>query len=332
MKGFSMRLILLLSFLLFSLRAESEYKLGEGFQVASLPLYVGGYISSDIQIKENEKKYRLDDIAFLAYGGYGNFSYLAEFEFKDFYTYIDKDGETSSEQDRNIHTERLYVDYNYDENFALHLGKYNSTIGFWNLLPINVLRETTSSPQSTYILFPKFTTGLDDSYSSYSEGELRINTTLQHNKSIDDGYNNYNIDEHYAFGLAYELDEYTVKLNGGYFHAYDQETSQYYYMMLSGRYESEKIQVLAEFGSQRDNNEFTTKYAGYVQGVYRFTQKHIGIMRVESFDDTKQEKQDNIAIIGYTYRPLYPIALKTEYQFHKDDDDNAFLFSFSVLF
>lgn len=327
-----MRAIVIVLFLFFTLHSEDEYTFGEGVQIGSLPLYVGGYISTDIEVKEYENRYRLDDIAVLLYGGYSKFSYLAEFEFKDFYTYIDTKDTSYSEQDRSIHTERLYFDYNHDENFALRLGKYNSNIGFWNLLPINVLRETTSSPKSTYLIFPKFTTGVDASYNSYSDGVFSINTTLQNNKSIDDGYNNYNIDEHYALGVAYEFDEYTLKLNGGYFHSYDEDISEYYYMLLSGRYESEKVQVLAEFGSQRDNGNFSTKYAGYVQGVYRFTEKHIGIMRIESFQDVRNDKQDNMAIFGYTYRPLYPIAFKGEYQFHKVDDDNVFLFSFSVLF
>jgi len=239
---------------------------------------------------------------------------------------------TSSEKDRDIHTERLYVVYNHDENFALQVGKYNSNIGFWNLLPINVLRETTSSPKSTSIIFPKFSTGLDASYSSYSEGELRINVTLQENASLDDGYNNYSIDKHYGVGMAYELDAYTLKVNGGYFHSYEAEKLEYLYMLLSAKYESEKFQILGEIGSQRDKSDFTTKYAGYLQGVYRFSEEHIGILRVESFDDIKRDTQDNIAIVGYTYRPLYPIALKAEYQLHKNDDDNALLFSFSVLF
>jgi hypothetical protein len=155
---------------------------------------------------------------------------------------------------------------------------------------------------------------------------------LQDNDSLDDGYNNYNIDKHYGFGLAYELDAYTFKINGGYFHSYEVEKLEYLYMLLSGRYESEKLQLLGEIGSQRDTTGFTTKYAGYIQGVYRFTEKHIGITRVESFNDVKNGIQDNIAILGYTYRPLYPVALKAEYQFHKNDDDNALLFSFSVLF
>ena len=327
-----MRKIVVLLLLLVTLHAQDEYVFGEGVQVGVLPIYVGGYISADFQKKEGVTRYRLDDIAFLSYGNYEKFSYMVEFEFKDFYTYTDAHGDTSSETKSKLHTERLYVDYTYDENFAFRAGKYNSNIGFWNLLPINVLRETTSNPKSTYIVFPKFTSGLDSSYSSYLDGDLQVNITLQHNESIDDAYNNYNIDEHYAFGVAYALDDYTVKLNGGYFHTYEQIKEKYYYFLLSGKYESEKYEILTEVGSQRSKGVFSTKYAGYIQGSYRFTQEHIGVLRIESYDDVKQDDKDNIAIFGYTYRPLYPVALKAEYQFHQDDEDSELLFSLSVLF
>ena len=316
------------------MHSDEEYKLGEGIQVGSLPFYIGGYFSLDYIKKEGETKYSVDDVAILGYGNYNKFSYMIELEYKELYSYTDRDSQTYTDKDSHLYTERLYVDYNYDENFMFRTGKYNSDIGFWNLLPINVLRETTSSPQSTYIIFPKFTTGLDSSYSSYEDGGLKINATLQHNKGIDeDDYNNYEVDKHYGAGLSYELDEYTFKINGGYFHTdYNNDKENLYYMLVSAKYEADKYQILTELGSQKSKEEYTTKYAGYIQGAYRFTQKHIGVLRAESYDNKKLNASEEIFVVGYTYRPLYPIALKSEYQFHSKEDDNKLLFSLSVLF
>ena len=327
-----MKKLLLIFFLLFGLHANEEYNLGEGLQVGSLPFYLGGYISADYKKTEDETRYRVDDIALLAYGNYEKFSYLAELEFKEFYTYIDKNGETSSEKDRHLYTERVYADYTHDENFMFRFGKYNSNVGFWNLLPINVLRETTSSPMSVSILFPKFTTGIDASYTSFSDSELKINTTLQHNGGIEDGYNNYSVDKHYGFGVSYEKDDYVFKFNSGYFHTKDFTDHDLFYALASAKYETNSIQILTEIGSQKDKDQFTTKYAGYIQGLYRFNEHHIGVLRAESYEHTIANQNDNIMIVGYTYRPLYPIAIKTEYQFHKLDDNNQLIFSFSVLF
>ena len=324
-------LLLLLSLLLYS---DEEYKLGEGIQVGSLPFYVGGYFSLDYIKKEGETKYSVDDVAILGYGNYNKFSYMIELEYSKLYSYIDRGSQTFTQKDSHLYIERLYIDYNYNENFSFRVGKYNSDIGFWNLLPVNVLRETTSSPQSTYIIFPKFTTGLNTSYTSYRNGGLKINATLQHNKSIDDeDYNNYEVDKHYGAGLSYEMDEYTFKINGGYFHAdYDISKENLYYLLASTKYEADKYQIIAELGSQKTKKKYTTKYAGYIQGAYRFTQNHIGVLRAELYDNKKLNVSEEIFVVGYTYRPLYPIALKSEYQFHSKEDDNKLLFSLSVLF
>ena len=326
--------IIVILVLLFSvLQAEEEYELGNGMQIGSSPIYVGGYFSVDSKYMEDYTMYRIDDLALLSYGSYDKFSYLAEFEFKEFYVKTKTNGIKETAKDTKLYTERLYVDYNLDENYMFRVGKYNSPIGFWNLLPINVLRETTSNPMSSYILYPKFTTGMSASYSSYSDGELKVDLLLQHNNDIDSEYNNYRIDEHYAFGVTYEKDEYTYKINGGYFHSLNDITEDdLYYFLLSAKYETDNYQLQAELGTQRNENVFTTKYAGYLQGVYHFTDQHAGIIRLESYDNQVENKSDDMAIIGYTYRPLYPIAIKTEYQVHSIKKENQFLFSFSVLF
>jgi len=329
-----MRNLLLLLFLSLLLYSDEEYRLGEGVQVGSLPFYIGGYFSLDYYKKEAETKYSVDDIAILGYGNYNNFSYMIELEYKEFYSYTDRDPQTYIKRDSHLYTERVYVDYNYNENYIFRAGKYNSNIGFWNLLPINVLRETTSSPQSTYIIFPKFTTGLDSSYSSYENGGVKINITLQHNDSIDnDDYNNYEVDKHYSAGISYEMNNLTLKINGGYFHTdYEVNKENLYYLLLAAKYEVDNYQILTEFGSQKTKEEYTTKYAGYIQCAYRFTQQHIGVVRAESYDNKKDNLSEEMLAIGYTYRPLYPIALKSEYQFHSKEDDNKLLFSLSVLF
>jgi hypothetical protein len=329
-----MRYLALVFIFLLSLQADEEYQLGKGVQVGSLPFYVGGYFSLDYKHTDDIDRYRIDDLAVLGYGNYEKFSYMAEFEFKEMYVETHKNGVKDSTNSDKLYIERLYVDYNLNENYMFRVGKYNSPIGFWNLLPVNVLRETTSNPMSTSIIFPKFTTGLGSSYMSYGDGELKADVMLQHNNDIDDEYNNYKIDEHYGFGISYERDDYTLKLNGGYFHNLNNYIVQdnLYYFLLSAKYESDKYQILSEVGSQKSKNDYTTDYALYVQGLYRFSEQHIGVIRVESYDDNLNATDDDMLIFGYTYRPLYPIAIKSEYQFHSQSNQNQFLFSFSVLF
>lgn len=314
---------------------ENSYEIGNGIQVASLPLYIGGYFSADYKNTEEESRYRIDDIAFLAYGDYSKFSYLAELEFKDFYTYTAvEDAKNYTEKNTKLHLERLYVDYTFNENYMLRAGKYNAPIGYWNLLPINVLRETTSNPKSTEIIFPKFTTGLDGTYTSYGSSDIQVDMMLQHNTDLDASYNNYQMDEHYGLGVNYSLDALSLKLNVGLFDSLlpENQRLQLYYALASLKYETENYQIMSELGMQHSKDEVTTNYAGYLQGVYHFNLKHAGILRVESYDDKVNNSRDDIAIFAYTYRPMYPIAFKGEYQLHTLEHENQFLVSFSVLF
>ncbi len=313
---------------------EQSYQLGNGMQVGELPLYVGGYFSLDYRYKDGENRYRIDDIAFLAYGGYEKISYMAELEYKEFYTLSEKDDAYTTQKDTRLHTERLYGDYNFNENYMLRLGKFNSQIGFWNLLPINVLRDTSSNPYTTDIIFPRFTTGLYAAYNSYNNAEIQIDLTIQHNEDLDPSYNNYTMDEHHSLGTTYTQENISLKASIGMFDKYTSTntTQVLYYALVSLKYETEKFQFMSELGSQKSTQEYTTPYAFFAQGVYHLNQEHAGIIRLESYEDKVQNTQDNIAIFGYTYRPLYPIAFKTEYQFHKLQNENQFLFSWSVLF
>lgn len=312
----------------------SSYELGNGLRVASLPIYVGGYFSLDYKHQNDTNRYRIDDIAFLSYGSLDKFSYMAEFEFKEFYAKIENDGEYTTQKDTSLHTERLYIDYTMNENYMVRVGKYNSQVGFWNLLPINVLRDTTSSPMMTEILFPKFTTGAYGSYNSYDESEIQVDVMAQYNKDLDPSYNNYEMDEHFGVGATYAKDDLSLKVNVGYFDNYlsGGGTQQLYYALASLKYEREDYQIMSEVGFQKSKNSSTTPYAGYLQGVYRLNEHHAAIARVESYESKTHNKEDSMLIAGYTYRPLYSVALKGEYQFHSLENEDQLLFSFSVLF
>jgi len=327
------KIVVLLIFVI-SLYA-SEYRLGEGKKIDSLPLYMGGYFSLDYRNMGNENRYRIDDLAVMGYGNYDKFSYMAEFEFKSFYVDTRKDGVSTVTKDQSLHTERVYVDYHINENYTLRAGKYSSPIGYWNLLPVNVLRQTTSNPVSTNIIFPKFTTGLQASYSTFNDGELSIDVILQHNRDLDDSYNNYKIDNHYGFNVLYGQDDYSLKLNGGYFETINasSEEDKRYYFMLSGKYDVEKYQIQAEIGFQNSSKfSATTPYAGYIQGLYRLSEQHILVARAEAYKDNVLKKKEQIGIVGYAYRPIYPVAFKAEYQLHSLSEENQMLFSVSVLF
>lgn len=337
------KLLVVLLLVITALMADEgdEYTLGEGLKVPDIPLYIGGYVSTDYTYFNEQKhnRYSIDDIAFLAYGGVNKLSYLAEFEYKEFYV-KEWGAKDVKEEHTELLVERLFMTYHIDENYQAEFGKFNSPIGFWNLTPINVLRDTSSSPHSSMLLFPKYTTGANLEYRYFLDYELKINLLLQENNDLDDKYNNFDIDSLYGFGLEYVKDDFHIRVDGGYFHS-KLPLLQYQdisYAMISFKIDKEKYQIMGEFGTQFFRDKMIVPHAGYLQGVYRLSEKHAVISRLESykkyelFGTREYSTQDAIAIFGYTYRPLYPIALKAEYQFHSQEDQDRALFSFSVLF
>ncbi len=328
------RRAVLLSFLACSsLYSESNYTLGEGFQVGELPLYIGGYFSMDYRNRDDEQRYRIDDIALLSYGGNNTLSYMLELEYKEFYVNTQNRSSTTVDRDTHLYVERLHLDYNINEHYRLRIGKYNSPIGFWNLMHINVLRETTSNPVASYILYPMFTSGANLTYTSFHTTSWSIDLIAQRGKAIDNGYNNYAINRHFGVGVTYENEDFTCKMSGGYFRNSERQNKRdLYYALVAAKYETDTYTIQTELGSQRSKKTTTTAYAGYVQAAYYFTERHVGIARLEGYDNRYVDESDRFVILGYTYRPLYPVALKSEYQWHTRYRENQLLFSLSVLF
>ena len=318
----------------------SEYELGEGYQLGQTPVYIGGYFSLDAAKYTNREKShaRIDDLAFLSYGSYDKFSYMAEFEFKEFYTKYWEGENTYSKKNTKLYTERLYLDYEMNENILLRGGKYNSNVGYWNLTPINVLRDTTSSPQTSQIIFPKYTTGVDLAYHIFSEDEYAFNLTLQDNNSLDEEYNNFSINKHIGAGVEYNHDNLSIKFNLGYFHKKDhsQAYSDNLYAYGSFLYDNDTLKLMGAVANRVDEKfNSLVKITGYLQGVYELANKHYPVIRIEYFDSNEAIEgitKDTSATLGYTYRPLYPVAFKVEYQLHSKHQENKFLTSFAVMF
>lgn len=335
-----MKKIILFFMFVVGILSAKEYELGEGYQLGKTPLYVGGYFSVDYASysKSDLHKVSLNDIALLSYGSYHKFSYMAEMEFKNYYVKTYNNGEKITTKDTKLYAERLYADYTANENFMARLGKYNSNVGYWNLTPINVLRDTTSSPVTARIIFPKYTTGIDLQYHLFSQSEVTFNITLQDNNSLDEAYNNFYIRKHFGFGLEYSYENLSIKLNGGYFHKKD-HTQAYvdnYYGYLSFLYNNDTLKVMGGLGHRDDNKKDAVKLSTYLQTTYEIVSHHYPVIRLEHHDAQINVEnnitKDSSVIFGYTYRPIYPVAFKVEYQLHSNKELDKFLTSFSVMF
>lgn len=324
--------IFLFSFTLISLLRADDYTLGHGIAFNDA-LHIGGYFSSELESTKTTDSFTLDDVAVMAYGDINPMlSYLAEFEAITFYH---KDFTTGSDEaNSKFHAERVYGDLWLSDDFNIRFGKMITPIGYWNKEPINVLRDTTSSPLYSALLFPKVLTGIDiNGYIPTMEG-MRYHLFGQNNRDLDEEY--INIPNNHFYGFALEQ-EFSMDLSlGASIGEYITKTNQRTRFVQAGtKYDDSQWQLILEAliaKSEYTNAQDDYAISGYAQAMYHFSPEHALIGRYEYFNDHHTDYKDNIAIFGYSYRPLYPVSLKGEYQWHSLHDENRALFSLSVLF
>ncbi len=324
------RILWILLFVVSLLKSE-QYRVGNGVKVPGLPLYAGGYVSVDyISRNDDYNRFRIDDIALITYGDYERFSYLGELEIKE--SYVKKWGKTEQESsNKRVNIERLYFDYTYNDKLEFRIGKFNTPVGYWNLTPISVLRDSASNPYLAYILYPRYSTGIQINYEDHLNDGNAYTVMIQNNDDLDDEYNNIFVKRHSIIGVEHMGDNISFKANAGYFRTVSDD--DYYYFLLSVLYEKELYKISAEYGARKNSSKWTVPYAFYLQGVYHIASKHDLIGRFESYKiDEGAYRREEIGVVGYTYRPIYPVAYKAEYQLRSYTNESQFRLSFSILF
>jgi len=317
----------------FFLKAD-DYKLGHGLKLSD-EIHIGGYFSLDYSKSNEKRQFRLDDVAFLLYGDLSsNISYLLELEAAPFYT---KNYTTDiSETDNTFHYERFYLNYTYSEMFNIRIGKQITPIGYWNLEPINVLRDTSSNPLYSNKMFPKLLTGVDLHGYLDDDNSLKYHLFAQDNDDLDEDYINIKNDYFIGISLEYEfLDEVSFGGATGNYKTKDDNRDVVLYQ-LDAKYDNYPFVVQAEMAYNNIDNKVTDlkshQFAAYSQATYNFNMKHAVIGRYEYFEDSHIGDTNHIGVIGYSYRPMYSVSFKAEYQFNSNSDLSKSIISFSVLF
>ncbi|MCD6258377.1 MAG: hypothetical protein J7J31_02120 [Helicobacteraceae bacterium] len=322
--------IVLIFFSIVSLQAQ-DYQLGHGLKLADA-LNLGAYFSTEYEYKEDEEKAKIDDIAFLMYGQIDErFSYLAELEAANFYEYDFKD--RSSSDNTTFQVERLYVDYMESDYLRFRAGKFITPIGYWNLEPINVLRDTTSNPLYSYTMFPKFVTGVNLSGYLSMDESVQYNIFAQGTRDLDEEYMNILNDHFFGASLEKEFSpELTAGLSVGEFVTLTNE--RYVFLQCNAKYDSYPFKLFGEgvIRSSRDTQKHYSE-AMYLQGSYNYSLEHMLVTRFEYFEEEElSQNGESLFLLGYSYRPIYPVSLKAEYQWHSLKEQDKFLVSFSVIF
>ncbi len=99
------------------------------------------------------------------------------------------------------------------------------------------------------------------------------------------------------------------------------------------------MEVMAEYmhGKEKDTNlSNNDRSSYYIQGIYRVISKNYLIFRKEYFKEVYNKSKINAYLVGWNFRPVYPISIKLELQWKNDsvkkEKERQFATSFSILF
>jgi len=319
--------------------SEENYTLGQGYDIKNTPMKIGGYISAESYKEKASSSYSMEDIALLVYGDLTpRISVMLELEAAGFYNRSYGIGNSES-FNPDFAVERGYVDYMVNDSINLRVGKFNTPAGFWNAMPINILRQTTSNPWLAMNIFPRFTTGtmlnglIDDDTYEYA-------VFIQKTPDLDKRYKNIDASDFVGGELKRSFSEHLViGIAGGEFKNAGDSNEICRYFNLSGRYRNGGLEILSEWAKSFDLYRDAAfpignghKDASYIQAAYRIVDKNYAIFRNEFYHDSQTKDKGTINTIGWNYKPRPAISLKAEYQFNSNTDRNSAIMSLSVLF
>jgi hypothetical protein len=326
-------LVVLITLFVYLLNAD-EYEIGHGLRLND-KINLGAYFSIDYTTGDEKKQFRLDDVAILAYGNIDSkLSYMAELEAAPLYVKnYTTDVETT---DKKFHHERAYLDYISSDLLNIRIGKQITPIGYWNLEPINVLRDTSSSPLYSNQIFPKLLTGLDLYGYLDKNNTLKYHLFAQKNKDLDEDYINIKNENFFGFCLEYEASS-EIGFGGAAGKYITTEDDKHVgFIQANAKYDNYPFKIQAEIAYSSIENktidEKSYQFAGYAQALYNLNMKHALVTRYEYFDNNELRKINHIGVFGYSYRPIYPVSFKAEYQWNSDSYQSKAIVSFSVLF
>ena len=361
-------LILLISFLfLFSFSFSEDlidYQFGRGIKFKNCPLRFGGYFAVKYEnTSQDEYEFNIEDAALLIYGDLTQKTrFFLEIGAKELYVKKkeiedeedenenedededkDEDKKTFIKEEKELNIkpkiERLYFDYLYSDYLKIRIGQFITPIGLWNPVHIPPLKWTLIDPVTATKFFPRLTTGIKFfGLLPFQNETWEYSLFIQKTKNINETHNNLKTDDFIGGEIKKYFESVSVGLALGKFKD-KQIKKDLNFVGLNFDFTCTRLEVMAEYmhGKEKDTNiDNNDRSSYYLQGVYRVFSKNYLILRKEYFKEVYNKNKINAYLIGWNYRPLYPISLKLELQWKKDsvkkESEREFATSFSILF
>jgi hypothetical protein len=234
----------------------------------------------------------------------------------------------------SLSLERLYIDYNLNENFNARLGRFLNPVGHWNLIHADPLVWTTTRPLVTTRLFPQSTNGVmifgarsfNDQLLEYSAyAEISKNEDENRNLGDAEGTKGLSLDwtDNGTFGVSYlEFTEHRP------------EDTKYHLLGVDFRKKIGDIEVSSEAFQRVTSKGRNGGNGAYVQIVYPVVSKSYVVARLDTVE-VPREYSVSRYVLGYAYKSSVNKIFKIEYSGGSSETSIApkgLIASYSILF
>lgn len=325
-KGFNPGLLVIIYFCtsLFSFSYSASitpsYEWGRGLSVPEANLNLGGYLNSSFEHIGSQNIAALDDFsAFISWSPTARLHFFSELEIED---WLATDGGRNFNSAFKV--ERLYLDFLANEKTFLRTGKFLTPVGLWNVIHAAPLVWTTTRPLVTdEQFFPSHASGLMlNRKIDINEHNLDVSIYADDSSSLDPRKNEINFDNAFGGRINFEISKH-AQLGASYLDFKRRSRFQLDRNHLIGvdmLWKNKGYELQIEINYRHANDLQGKEKGGYIQWVIPLTKQLYAVTRYEYLEGTKHfdgryfHHSTNLGIVGLTWRPFVPLAIKAEYR------------------
>jgi len=297
-----------------------EYRAGRGMRIGDTGLNIGGFSTFEFDREENGAGQReLDSVSFLLlWEPHPRFRAFAEVDLDSLYTYDTKESESRSNPQHTL--ERVYGELRLVDAASLRIGKFQTPIGRWNLVPAEPFVWTASSPIVVEEAFDQHQTGAAVLGSVHrTEGTLRYWVYGQATDPIDASEDPPAADSGVGGRLQWDDPLGRWSIGGSYLAARTGGDWSH----LGGADAALRfgpLELTSELTLVRGDGPVRDVWGAYLQGVLDVVYGFHLVARYEYFDPVAD---DDVSLLdaGVAWTPLPWLRLKADYRISTRETD-----------
>ncbi len=317
-----------------------EYHAGRGLRVGDTGLTIGGFATLEINGPEGEPtEIALDSINFLIdYEPIPALDLFAELEVGDLVVIEPGDGDVSSDPELTV--ERLHADWSVSDALNFRIGKFQTPVGRWNLVPAEPFVWTAEEPVTVENGFDEHQTGVA-LFGSTFRGSRTFGYWLygQVVDELDTPSDESPADRSAGARLEYgsSRGEWSV---GASFLASKKDGAWSQLGGLDAQLRRGALELTSELVVQGGDIRGRDLWGAHLQGVYElqflapWVRGLYAVGRYEHFHPS-QARRSNVFDVGLTWIPVHWVNVKLGYRFADQETrevDRGLRVSASVLF